>query len=116
MTQEIKTELITNFQATPLLYIGNNTTTPLANLTMTKLQGNDGKPNGKLQFTGQVPLDVSAVESEGIRLQLDNVSTHLTKKRPGSGLSFGKSNSRISNITKFFYFSTHKVDTKKHQL
>lgn len=80
MTQEIKTELITNFQATPSLYIGNNTTTPLANLTMTKLEGDDGKPNGKLQFNGQVPLDVSAVESEGIRLQLDNVSTHLTKK------------------------------------
>lgn len=80
MTQEIKTELITNFQATPVLYLGNSTETPLADLTMTKLQGNDGKPNGKLQFTGQVPLDVSAVESEGIRLQLDNVSTHLTKK------------------------------------
>lgn len=111
MTQEIKTELITNFQATPSLYIGNNATTPLADLTMTKLQGSDGKPNGKLQFTGQVPLDVSAVESEGIRLQLDNVSTHLTKK--GQAQAYHLENPTPESPTsQSFYFSTHKVDTK----
>ncbi|WP_042198006.1 hypothetical protein [Paenibacillus camerounensis] len=111
MTQEIKTELITNFQATPVLYLGNSTTTPLANLTMTKLEGNDGKPNGKLQFTGKVPLDVSAVESEGIRLQLDNVSTSLMKN--GRAQAYYLENpTPESAASQSFYFSTHKVDTK----
>lgn len=111
MTQENKTELITNFQATPVLYLGNHTETPLANLTMTKLQGNDGKPNGKLQFTGKVPLDVSAVESEGVRLQLDNVSTYLTKN--GRAQAYHLENPTPESTTsQSFYFSTHKVDTK----
>ncbi|MHA7967618.1 hypothetical protein ACX93W_26245 [Paenibacillus sp. CAU 1782] len=111
MTQEEKTELITNFQATPVLYLGNSTETPLANLTMTKLQGNDGKPNGKLQFTGKVPLDVSAVDSEGIRLQLNNVSTHLTKN--GRVQAYHLENPTPESATsQSFYFSTHKVDTK----
>ncbi|WNS41216.1 hypothetical protein [Paenibacillus sp. MMS20-IR301] len=111
MTQEIKTELITNFQATPVLYLGNSTATPLADLTMTKLQGNDGKPNGKLQFTGTVPLDVSAVESEGIRLQLNNVSTYLMKK--GQAQAYHLENPTPESPTsQSFYFSTHKVDTQ----
>ncbi|MEF3313278.1 hypothetical protein PV433_30785 [Paenibacillus sp. GYB004] len=111
MTQEEKTELITNLQATPVLYLGNNTATPLANLTMTKLKGNDGKPNGTLQFTGKVPLDVSAVESEGIRLQLNNVSTHLTKN--GRAQAYHLENpTPESKTSQSFYFSTHKVDTK----
>ncbi len=111
MTQEVKTELITNLQATPVLYLGNSTETPLANLTMTKLQGNDGKPNGKLQFTGKVPLDVSAVESEGVRLQLNNVSTHLMKNGRAQAyqLEYPTPESATSQS---FYFSTHKVDTK----
>ncbi|AIQ50940.1 hypothetical protein [Paenibacillus sp. FSL R7-0331] len=111
MTQEIKTELITNFQATPVLYLGNSTETQLASLTMTKLQGNDGKPNGKLQFTGKVPLDVSAVESEGIRLQLNNVSTYLTKS--GRAQAYYLENpTPESAASQSFYFSTHKVDTQ----
>jgi hypothetical protein len=110
MTQEEKTELITNLQATPVLYLGNSTETPLANLTMTKLQGNDGKPNGKLQFTGKVPLDVSAVDSEGVRLQLDNVSTFLTKN--GRAQAYYLENpTPESAASQSFYFSTHKVDT-----
>ncbi len=111
MTQEVKTELITNLQATPVLYLGNSTETPLANLTMTKLQGNDGKPNGKLQFTGKVPLDVSAVDSEGLRLQLNNVSTHLMKN--GRAQAYQLENPTPESATsQSFYFSTHKVDTK----
>jgi large repetitive protein len=111
MTQEMKTELITNFQATPVLYLGNSTETPLTNLTMTKLQGNDGKPNGTLQFTGKVPLDVSEVDSEGVRLQLDNVSTYLTKN--GRAQAYYLENpTPESAASQSFYFSTHKVDTK----
>ncbi|MHA6480566.1 hypothetical protein ACX1C1_01310 [Paenibacillus sp. strain BS8-2] len=111
MTQEMKTELITNFQATPVLYLGNSTETPLADLTMTKLRDNDGNPNGKLQFTGTVPLDVSAVESEGIRLQLNNVSTSLMKN--GRAQAYQLENPTPESATsQSFYFSTHKVDTK----
>ncbi|MCP1135462.1 hypothetical protein NKT34_19380 [Paenibacillus polysaccharolyticus] len=111
MIKEIKEELITNFQATPVLYLGNSTATPLTTLTMTKLLGEDGKPNGTLQFTGKVPMDVSEVESEGIRLQLNDVSTFLTKngvKQP----YYLERPTPESNSAQSFYFSTHKVDTK----
>ncbi len=111
MTQEEKAELITNFEATPVLYLGNSTETPLANLTMSKLRGNDLKPNGKIRFYGIVPLDVSAVDSEGIRLQLNNVSTHLTKN--GKAQAYHLENPTPESTTsQSFYFSTHKVDTK----
>ncbi|WP_138755077.1 hypothetical protein [Paenibacillus sinopodophylli] len=111
MTQEDKTELITNFKATPELYLGNSTSTKLSDLTMTKLQGNDGKPNGTLQFTGKVPLDVSEVEGEGIRLQLNNVSTSLIKN--GRTQAYQLENPTPESTTsQSFYFSTHKVDTK----
>ncbi len=111
MKQESIAELITNLQAAPALYLGNNTSTKLADLTMTKLKGNDGNPSGKLQFTGKVPLDVSAVESEGIRLQLNNVSTHLMKN--GVAQAYHLENPTPESTTsQSFYFSTHKVDTK----
>lgn len=111
MTQENISELITNLQATPKLYLGNNTSTKLADLTMTKLKDNGGNPNGKLRFTGTVPMDVSAVDSEGIRLQLDNVSTYLTKN--GRAQAYHLENpTPESKTSQSFYFSTHKVDTK----
>ncbi|MFD0960896.1 hypothetical protein [Paenibacillus chungangensis] len=111
MTKEEKTELTTNFQATPVLYLGNSTETPLANLTMTKLPAWDGTPSGTLQFTGKVPLDVSEIDGEGIRLQLDNVSTYLTKN--GQAQSYHLENPTPESTTsQSFYFSTHKVDTK----
>ena len=111
MIKEIKEELINNFQATPVLYLGNSTTTPLTNLTMTKLLGADGKPNGTLQFTGKVPMDVSEVESEGIRLQLNDVSTFLTKNGVNQPYYLERPTPE-SNSAQSFYFSTHKVDTK----
>jgi large repetitive protein len=116
MTQEEKTELITNFQATPSLYLGNSKTTKLTDLTMTKLLGNDGKPNGTLQFTGQVPFDVTEIASEGIRLQLDNVSTHLRKRDVNQAYQLENPTSKYEELgadtSASFYFSTHKVDTK----
>jgi|GEM_PF-1272363 len=111
ITQEEKTELITNFQATPALYLGNSTTTKITDLTMTKVLGNDGKPNGTLKFTGTIPMDISAVDSEGIRLQLNNVSTYLSKG--GQNQAYHLENPTAESATaKSFYFSTHKVDTK----
>lgn len=111
MTKEMKEELITNFQATPVLYLGNSTATPLANLTMTKRLGEDGKPNGTLQFTGQVPMDVNEVESEGIRLQLNDVSTFLMKNGRNQPYYLERPTPE-SNSAQSFYFSTHKVDTR----
>lgn len=111
ITQEEKTELITNFQATPALYLGNSTTTKITDLSMTKVLGNDGKPNGTLKFTGTIPMDISSVDSEGIRLQLSNVSTYLTKG--GQNQAYNIENPTAESATaKSFYFSTHKVDTK----
>lgn len=110
MTQNEKAELITNLQATPALYLGNSTTTKLTDLTMTKLLGGDGKPTGTLRFTGQVPLDVSEVDSEGIRLQLNNVSTYLTKNGQAQAYQLERPTPE-STTAQSFYISTHKVDT-----
>ncbi|MEF2247154.1 hypothetical protein [Paenibacillus sp. IITD108] len=108
---ENKAELIENLQATPSLYLGNSTDTKLTTLTMTKMRGTDGKYNGILQFTGKVPMDISGVDGAGIRLQLDDVSTYLTKENVVQYYDLENPSDGIKT-SQGFYFSTHKVDTQ----
>ncbi|NLO40977.1 MAG: hypothetical protein GX115_16100, partial [Ruminiclostridium sp.] len=96
ITEEQKQELVANFQCTPALYMGNSTSNKLCNMTMTK-------SGGTLTFKGQVPMEKSGGVNDGIRLQLDNVSSSC------SGRTYMLESGETSRS---YYFSTHKVDTK----
>ena len=96
ISSQEKVNLVNNFQCTPALYLGNNTSDKLCDMTMTK-------SGGTLIFQGQVPMDKSGSLNDGVRLQLDNVSSFNNSKT--YLLESGSS-------SQSFYFSTHKVDTK----
>lgn len=91
-----KQALVSAFQCSPSLYLGNSTGDKLCDITMTK-------SGGTLTFKGQVPLDKSGSLNDGVRLQLNNVSSSY------GGRAYLLESGEASQS---FYFSTHKVDTK----
>lgn len=61
------------------------------------------KDGTSLIFEGTVPMDVQGSLNDGVRLQLDNISSTI------GGKTYILQDGTTS---KFFYFSDYKVDTK----
>jgi hypothetical protein len=98
ISEQQKRDIVNNFNCTAALYLGNTTdpSKKLCNMTMKK----DGT---SLTFEGTVPMEVQGSSNEGLRLQLDNISS-----------TFGGKTYILQDGTtsKSFYFSDYKVDTK----
>jgi len=96
ITEQQKKDIVNNFNCTAALYLGNDTSKKLCDMTMKK-------DNGTLIFEGTIPMDVQGGPNEGLRLQLNNISSTI------GGKTYVLQDGTDS---KYFYFSDYKVDTK----